>query len=130
MDLYSNEIKKKNFYKKKWNLQIQQSLVYSTDCVCHLAFFHCAYTVLVVLILHLQGRYSCCDLTSSGTITFKSRLPDGVCDCHLSDIYPVCWGILLETACAICFNCCVKYLCEVRNPMTNRDICMLLLSVC
>lgn len=27
-------------------------------------------------------------------------------------------------------NSYVKYLCEVRNPMKNRAICILLLSVC
>lgn len=50
-----------------------------------------------------------------------------------SDIYPVCGGgdSFRQSLCyPLLVNCYIKYLCEVRNPTKNGDICLLLLSVC
>lgn len=101
------------------NLQIHL-LVYSTDCACHLAHCHCACTVLVVLISHLQGRNSCCDSTSRGTIKFKTRLPDGACERHLSDIYHGCGWILSKGACAIC--CLLLCKISLRGEKSNEEL--------
>lgn len=108
------------------------NLVYSTDCLSSCTLSFCIHSI-GSLDFAPEGKHSCCVSISRGTIKCKTPLPDGACERHLSDIYPVCVGgaSFRRSLCyPLLVNSYVKYLCEVRNPMKNRAICILLLSVC